>query len=158
MGMFAEPDESNAFLARYAVILRDSLRRWTNKDLLDVELDPKSYAEQLYRAPFALMSHDSNVDPVFNYANLTAQNLFELSWDEYTSLPSRLSAESNNREERARLLDLVNANGYMDNYQGVRISSTGRRFRIQRAIVWNLIDEDQHFCGQAAMFGHWQNL
>lgn len=158
MGMFAEPDESNAFLARYIAILRDSLRRWTNMDLLDVDQDPRSYAEQLYRAPFALMSHDTNTDPVFNYANLTAQNLFELSWDEYTSLPSRLSAEPVNREERARLLAQVSANGFIDNYQGVRISSSGKRFRIERAIVWNLIDEQQRFCGQAAMFGDWQYL
>jgi len=156
MGMFTEPDQSNAFLPNYAEILRNSLYHWTKRDLLDVETGTKSYAEQLYQARFALMSHDTAVDPVFNYANLTAQRLFGLGWDAYTALPSRLSAEPVNRDERARLLAEVSANGYIDNYRGVRISSTGRRFRIDRAVVWNLIDNEQRFCGQAAMFAAWE--
>ena len=158
MGMFAKPDQSNAFLPQHAEILRNSLQHWTKRELLNIEPGTKSYAEQLYHAPFALMSHDTAADPVFNYANLTAQRLFEMDWDEYTSLPSRLSAESVNRQERARLLAEVSANGYIDDYRGIRISSTGKCFRIDRAVVWNLIDNDQKFYGQAAMFAMWEFL
>ena len=51
------------------------------------------------------------------------------------------------REERARLLETVARRGFIDDYSGVRISKTGRRFRIIRATVWNLLAEDSRPCG-----------
>ena len=56
------------------------------------------------------------------------------------------------REERQALLDRVTAQGYIDDYAGIRISAKGRRFRIARAVVWNLVDAGGHCHGQAAMF------
>jgi len=56
-----------------------------------------------------------------------------MSWAELTRTPSRLTAEAPNREERARLLAAVTARGFIDDYSGVRISKSGRRFRIARA-------------------------
>ena len=53
--------------------------------------------------------------------------------------PSRLTAEAPNREERARLLAAVTTRGFIDDYSGIRISNTGRRFRIAQATVWNLL-------------------
>ena len=158
MGMFPEPAGANSFLAQHVAILRTSLKHWTNRELLNTKLDCKYYPEQLYRAPFAVVSHDTAADPVFNYANLCAQKLFEQSWADFTALPSRLSAEAANREQRARLLAEVSANGYSDDYQGVRISSSSKRFRIDGATVWNLIDGDKQFYGQAAMFAVWEFL
>jgi len=81
-----------------------------------------------------------------------------LPWDELTRTPSRLTAEAPNRAERARLLAAVTASGFIDDYSGVRISKTGRRFKISRATVWNLLTEDNQPCGQAAMFGEWEFL
>ena len=49
-------------------------------------------------------------------------------------------------------LDRVNAQGFIDDYAGIRISAKGRRFRIGNAIVWNLIDADGVRRGQAATF------
>ncbi len=158
MGMFPEPAKANSFLARHVAILQTSLNHWTNRELLKTKLDCERYSEQLYRAPFAVVSHDTMADPVFNYANLTAQRLFELSWANFTALPSRLSAEPANRNQRARLLADVSANGYSDDYRGVRISSSGKRFRIVGATVWNLVDADKQPYGQAAMFAQWEFL
>ena len=62
------------------------------------------------------------------------------------------------RDERARLLAAVTANGFIDDYAGIRISKTGRRFRIAQATVWNLLDESGTFSGQAAMFSRWEFL
>ena len=62
------------------------------------------------------------------------------------------------REERARLLAAVTERGFIDDYSGVRISKTGRRFKISRAMVWNLLTEEGKLCGQAAMFRHWELL
>lgn len=78
--------------------------------------------------------------------------LFEMSWDEFTRLPSRKSAESPNQEERSRHLALVKKNGFIDHYSGVRISSRGKRFLIENAVVWNLIDTGGNYRGQAATF------
>ena len=97
-------------------------------------------------------------DPVLNYGNHAALTLWEMSWEEFTGTPSRLTAEPPNREERARLLETVTRRGFIDDYSGVRISKTGRRFRIARATVWNLLTEDGQPCGQAAMFDHWEYL
>ena len=79
-----------------------------------------------------------------------------MSWEELTRTPSRLTAEAPNREERARLLAAVAQRGFIDDYSGVRISKTGRRFRIAQATVWNLVTETGAPCGQAAMFGEWR--
>ena len=40
-----------------------------------------------------LLMHGNEADPVFCYANRTAQRLWGLTWDEFIRLPSRLSAE-----------------------------------------------------------------
>ena len=127
-------------------------------DLVDATLDDAGAALALFHAPFVVVSHNTAEDPIFNYANKTALGLFEMSWEQFTSLPSRLSAEAPNREERARLLAEVTANGCIRNYAGVRISSQGRRFRISEATLWNLLDEEGIYRGQAAMFHQWQFL
>jgi hypothetical protein len=103
-----------------------------------------------------VLAHDSAPDPVFFYANLTAQSLFEMSWQNMVQLPSRHSAEPVQREERQRLLDCVRRQGYIDDYAGVRISATGKRFRIARASVWNLLDASGDSVGQAASFSAWE--
>ncbi len=48
--------------------------------------------------------------------------------------------------------------GFIDDYAGVRIARTGRRFRIRQATVWNLFDEHGQRCGQAATFARWEFL
>ena len=93
-----------------------------------------------------------------NYGNQAAQTLWEMSWEDLTRTPSRFTAEAPNREERARLLAEVTRRGYIDNYSGVRIAKSGRRFRIAHATVRNLLDAAGAPCGQAAMFGQWEFL
>jgi hypothetical protein len=105
-----------------------------------------------------VVSHNTDRDPIFNYANQTAMRLFDMSWIEFTRLPSRLSAEAINREERARLMLRVTRDGFIDDYRGVRISAGGRRFEIINATVWNLVDAEGEYRGQAAAFHHWRNL
>ncbi|MCB2079450.1 MAG: MEKHLA domain-containing protein, partial [Novosphingobium sp.] len=62
------------------------------------------------------------------------------------------TAEAPMRDARQQLLDRVTRDGYIDDYSGIRISSTGRRFRIENAIVWNLVDGNGARHGQAATF------
>ena len=115
-------------------------------------------ARWLYeQAPYCVLAHDTEPDPRFIYANRTAQTCFEYTWQELTSLPSRLSAEAPNREERQRLLDEVSRQGFATGYAGLRISKTGRRFWIEDGTVWQLLGKDGAVRGQAATFPRWRD-
>lgn len=148
-----EPSEANGWLDGQAALMIESYRRWTGTDLIDPTGDDT--ARRLFEAPFALVSHGMEPDPIFNYGNRTALGLFEMCWEEFTRLPSRLSAEPIHRDERERLMNEVRTNGFIANYRGIRISKQGRRFRIERAIVWNLLDPAGVLHGQAAVFSDW---
>jgi hypothetical protein len=106
-------------------------------------------------APFALLAHNTEADPRFIYANRTAQACFEYPWRDFITLPSRLSAEAPNRDERQRLLDAVARNGFISDYRGLRIARSGRRFWIEGGTVWELIDATGQRRGQAAIFRSW---
>lgn len=151
----AYPSVSNGFLSAHLQLLATSYRRLTGRHLVDPDLDAEAAARCLFEAPFALLSHTADADPILTYANRTTLDLFELDWEQLTRMPSRLTAEAPDRAERARLLAQVTAHGYIDRYSGVRVSSSGRRFRIDGATVWNLTDQTGQFFGQAATFTAW---
>ena len=98
-----------------------------------------------------VVSHDGAEDPVFNYASKAALDLWEMDWDTFPSTPSRFSAEPDEREARAELLRRVTEDGYVDDYCGVRISSSGKRFEVRDAYVWNVYQGEERV-GQAALF------
>lgn len=152
------PSIHNHYLAQHTALLRNSFRQLLGRDLLDADLENSEFAKRLFLAPFAVLSHNTDPDPVFNYANSKALELFELDWEALTKLPSRYSAETINQQARSQLLKKVSRDGYIEDYQGIRISKTGKRFQIKHAIVWNLYDNEQRYCGQAAYFNDWQFL
>jgi hypothetical protein len=149
------PSVQNNFLASHIAVLDDNFRRLLGKSLFPNEIDSKELGNAAFHAPFVLLSHDTAADPVFNYANLKGLELFEYTWEELMQTPSRLSAEAIHRSERDKLLSEVSRKGYLENYQGVRIAKSGRRFLIKNAVVWNLIDECGDYAGQAAKFEEW---
>lgn len=140
----------------HSAVLARSFRRFTGRELLPGLFNPEGLARNLFQSPFVLVSHGTETDPILNYGNAAALALWEMPWEEFTSTPSRLTAEAPNRAERARLLAAVAADGFIDDYSGVRISKTGRRFRIAQATVWNLVTESGDPCGQAATFQKWE--
>ena len=146
------------FVIAHTQILARSLKHFTGRDLLPGAFSATGLAEKIFHAPFVLVSHGTEADPVLNYGNASALALWEISWAELTRTPSRLTAEAPNREERSKLLETVTRRGFIDDYSGVRISKTGRRFRISRATVWNLLSETGEPSGQAAMFCAWEFL
>lgn len=143
------------FVVTHTEILLRSHRQFTGRDLLPVTGDACVQTRLLYEAPFVVVSHGTEADPVLNYGNATALDLWQMTWEQLTRTPSRFTAEAPEREERARLLEAVTANGFIDDYSGVRISKSGRRFRIARATVWNLVDGEGKHYGQAATFSDW---
>ncbi|MCZ7645794.1 MAG: MEKHLA domain-containing protein [Planctomycetota bacterium] len=141
---------------RLAARLLESYRRLLGQDLIPAQGDAEARARALWRAPCAVVAHGTEADPILNYGNAAALALWELDWDAFTRMPSRLTAEAPRREERQRLLERVARAGYCDDYSGVRVSASGKRFFIPRATVWNVVDEKGEPCGQAAAFERWE--
>jgi hypothetical protein len=127
--------------------------------LLDCDgCNPLEITEQLHHAPFVVLAHDENDDPTFNYANLAGQYLWEMEWAEFTRLRSRFSADLPGQEERLLSLEEARRKGFIQNYQGVRISRSGRRFTIKDATLWNVYNDSGIYAGQAVMFERWEFL
>ena len=93
-----------------------------------------------------------------NYGNQTALDLWEMTWDSFTTTPSRLTAEPMNRDERAKMLHQAKTRGYILNYRGIRISQSGKRFLVEQATVWNIRDTQGRLLGQGATFADWTLL
>jgi hypothetical protein len=148
-------DVPHGFTVTWSQLLLDSFRRWTGRELLIRTGTPDVQAQALFAAPFVVVSHGTEADPLLNYGNQQALDLWELSWAQLTSTPSRLTAEPMNRDERARMLAVAEKQGYYSGYRGIRISSTGKRFLVEDATVWNVVDGQEIRVGQAATFARW---
>lgn len=142
-------------LQNHVHCLLRSYHHWLGKDLIEPGKDPVAALDS---APFPVLSHGTEVDPILNYGNKAALQLWEMEWEEFTRTPSRLTAEAPNREERARLLSEVAEKGFIENYSGIRISKSGRRFRVSGGTVWNLLDDNGLPAGQAATFESWVEI
>ncbi|HEX5538323.1 MAG TPA: MEKHLA domain-containing protein, partial [Methylophilaceae bacterium] len=129
--MAAQPDQE--FLLRQTRLLCASYAHWTGKALVAANGEGGNIVQRLWQAPFAVVSHGTQSDPIFNYGNACALELFGMDWQQFTCLPSRLSAEPLVREERERLLERVTRHGFVDDYAGMRIARDGTRFMIQNA-------------------------
>ena len=142
----------------HALLLLDSFARLLGRDLVPRTGTAAGQAERLFRAPFVVVSHGIESDPLLTYGNAAALALWEMDWATFIGTPSRLTAEPVHRDERARLLERTRRDGFVDDYAGVRISRTGKRFRIEQAIVWNVVDAAGVLRGQAATFDRWTPL
>ena len=52
----------------------------------------------------------------------------------------------------------VARDGFAEAYSGVRISKSGRRFRIENGVLWQLRDASRILHGVAATFSQWTLL
>jgi hypothetical protein len=153
-----EPRLSDLVVSRCSC-LANSFAQWLGRPLLaDLPSDPYPLANVLYEAPVVIVSHGTEPDPVFWFANRLAQQVWDMDWDTFTRLPSRLSAEPAQQGERNRLLTRAESLGFIENYQGIRVTRTGTRFRISDAVFWNVRDEAKQPVGQAAVFSSWELL
>ncbi len=156
--MATDPVWASPPLVNWCQLLLDSFHHWTGRELLGRAGTAEDQARALFAAPFVVVSHGTEDDPILNYGNQAALDLWECTWEQLTKTPSRLTAEPVDRAERERMLAQAAAWGFIDDYRGVRISRSGRRFRVENAIVWNVVDPAGVSRGQAATFSRWSYL
>jgi hypothetical protein len=120
--------------------------------------DADDIAMTMWNAPAVVVAHGTEADPLLFFANRAALDAFETRLDSIIGMPSRMTAEPLHRDERAALLKRVTDRGFIEDYAGIRVSAKGRRFRIEQAVVWNLIDVDGRCHGQAATFAQWTSI
>jgi hypothetical protein len=154
----AEPIYLRPEIVAHTRILLDSFHARLGRDLIERSGDSADESRRLFEASRVVVSHGTQADPILNYGNAAALTLWEADFASLTAMPSRLTAEAPERDERARLLERTARDGYVDDYRGVRISTSGRRFLIEQAIVWNLADDAGRPVGQAASFDRWTFL
>lgn len=152
------PQWAEPHIVQWSQYLLDSYRRWTGQELITRIGDSLQQARTLFEASFVVVSHGMEPDPILNYGNQAALDLWELSWDLFIKTPSRLTAEADDRAERERMLALARVKGYYDGYRGVRVSSTGQRFLVEQALIWTVIDSPERPIGQAATFSSWSRV
>ncbi|MEJ5059061.1 MULTISPECIES: MEKHLA domain-containing protein [unclassified Pseudomonas] len=129
-------------------------RHWTGAPLPTPEnLNDEERLDWLHaQAPYALLAHGTEADPLFYYANEQALVSFKYPRSEFIGMPSRFSASPLDREMRQTLLAQVTAKGIAHGYSGYRVDRAGKAFMIHQGSVWTLIDEQGARCGQAALF------
>ncbi len=155
------PFANNDAIAAQCRLLRDSHLRITGQPLGDASwatLDGEALCSAFWNCEAVIASHGTEDDPLFNYGNRRTLELWETDWPTLTTMPSRLTAEPILREERDTMLARVTADGFIDDYAGVRITTTGKRFQIHRATVWTVRDENDTRRGQAVVFSDWSAL
>lgn len=135
-----------------------SYHHWIGEPLIRLD-ETSASSEKIVRslcgAEFAIVSHGTGPDPIFNFGNRTALALFEMDWTRFTRLPSRLSADPDARGDRARLMERVARDGFVTGYRGIRVSATGKRFVIANATIWEVMDSAGNNYGRAAKFDRW---
>lgn len=142
----------------HSAALLNSYRDRVGRELIERGGGARAEAERLLQAPFVVVSHGTEADPMLNYGNRVALALWEMSPTQLLATPSRLTAEPMLREARERLLAQTARDGFLSGYEGVRISATGRRFHISNVTIWNVTDLAGQPAGQAATFARWTFL
>ena len=118
------------------------------------------WAQALFAAPIVVVAHDgSPLDrgdgPRLIYANRAALTLWDRRWAEMVGMPSQLTAEPSERSSRQTALTAAKQQTAFRGYSGIRINRHGRRFQINNARLWTLINPAGQACGQAACFSSW---
>lgn len=139
-------------------IILNSYQQLLNKELIDRSGDELTQSKNLFFTDIVVFSHNTDLDPIYNYGNEKGLQLWEMDWQQLNNTPSRTTTQPLLREEREHLLAETITKGYVENCQGIRISRTGKKYQIKDITIWNLVDEKGESCGQAATFSQWEKL
>lgn len=147
------PSPNNNYHRQHIALVLANLKEFTGFDLIRAyEFSADKLGEQVFDADFYLLTHNSDPDPILNYGNQRVLELWEISWSELTQMYSRETAKSSDRASRSAVMEQVAAQNYVSGYSGIRVSKTGREFKIIDVTIWNLLTIDRQPYGQAAWF------
>jgi hypothetical protein len=149
-----DPPWLSARLLGISNLILESHQRLFGKALLQAQ-GSRLAAQELFVLDRVVLCHDGSEDPQFIYANRAALLLFRRNWEGMVGMPSRLSASPQQRLKRGQLLEQARRQKALVDYGGERVDAQGRRFQIRGARLWNLVDEERHYRGQAACFSDW---
>jgi hypothetical protein len=97
---------ANPAIMEWSQLLLNSFRHWTGRELLERVGDRAYQAHALFLSPIVVISHGMEEDPLLNYGNQVALELWEMSWEDLrgrfsngsnrgTCLPSITTSSSN---------------------------------------------------------------
>ena len=156
-------------------LVDNSLRLWTGKGVLermgmttvdaeDRRDDQNDDYEQIYlNDRYVLITHGTEDDPIYNFANRAALAAFWRPWDDVVQLPSSQSVvlRSVDESKRIELMKSVTENNYVEEATGIRVRDDGKFIQLVDAVVWNVVDDgdddgNRTYIGQAAFFDRYQ--
>jgi hypothetical protein len=147
------PSPQNNYHQEHISMMLENLKRWTSYDLIeDYGFSIDRLGEEVFNADFYILSHTHAIDPILNYGNNLVLQLWEVSWEELTSMYSKDTAKPVDRSARSSVMDRVKKYNYISGYDGDRVSKTGIEFKILDVTIWNLFLDNGNPYGQAAWF------
>lgn len=90
--------------------LLHSFEHWMGRSVLDVAGSKTTITQMVFEAPFVLVSHGTQAEPILNYGNRRALELWEISWEDFTRMPSRKTASAGGTLKKARSPPSTNCN------------------------------------------------
>jgi MEKHLA domain len=110
-------------------------------------------AEQLDKNHrFGILSHGIQEDPIYNYGNCAALQLFEQTLETLCQTPSRYSTVESLMEDRQQLIQNIRQMGYGTITNAVRTTSRGKLFVIPTIWIWHVYHDDGRRIGLAALY------
>ena len=85
-------------------LMLDSFRHCLGYELVSRWNSCEFQAKYLFQAPLVVVSHDTQMDPILNYGNQAALDLWEMNLKDLLVTPSSKTAEPVHRDEREQFL------------------------------------------------------
>jgi hypothetical protein len=115
---------------------------------------------------YAVLSHGTQDDPIFCYANRAALQQFGYAETEFFRIPSRYSAPEQHRQQRQQVIEKTadqtknssSSSGFTLTVipEAIRMNKSGEWFRIRNVLYFNVISETESqqrlILGQTAVF------
>jgi len=108
-------------LVHHTELLFNSFSSLIGRELLVLGGSREERARCLFDAPFVVVSHGLENDPILNYGNKKALCLWEMTWEEFVQTPSRKTAEPVHQHERTRLLDRTSSGIFLTRADAIMV-------------------------------------
>jgi MEKHLA domain len=101
---------------------------------------------------FGVLSHGTQVDPIYNYGNCASLELFGYPLDILCQTPSRYSTVESLMEDRDQIIRSIESVGHGPISNALRVTSDGKLFVMRSAYLWNVYDDSGRRIGLAALY------